>query len=414
MKTLKISPPQNRQIKGSIQLNGSKSISNRALIIRALCDKDFIIENLSSAKDTVTLDHILNNLSHTIDAGAGGTTYRFLTTFLCCQKGRFELTGSERMKERPIGVLVEALRGLGAKIDYLENEGYPPLAINGADIKGGKITMPGDVSSQYLSALLMIAPTLKGGLELAWTGTLVSRPYLLMTLNLMKYFGAEWEWKENSIVVKEGEYIGKTFYVEGDWSAASYYYSIAALADAAEITLQGLNEASVQGDSVIAEIANLMLVESSFNQEDKTVTITKNQDSLADSFYYDYLECPDLAQTLIAMLGGLGIEGEFKGLQTLKIKETDRVEAMRNEMAKFGVIFEELDEDNWKLSFNKDFKSKDAPIIPTYEDHRMAMAIAPLCLKFGPIIIEEPEVVVKSYPDFWKDLESLGFEITNN
>ncbi len=411
MKSLKISPPNNKHIKGTIRLNGSKSISNRALIIRALCSDSFEIENLSNAKDTETLDGILKNFNNEIDAGAGGTTYRFLTAFLCSQKKRFALTGSERMKERPIGVLVEALKELGANIQYLEKEGYPPLSIDGKDIKGGKIVMPGNVSSQYLSALLMIAPTLEGGLELEWKGTLVSRPYLLMTLNLMQYFGAECEWKQNSIVVKESPYIAKDFFVEGDWSAASYYYSIAALADSASITLQGLNQESVQGDAVVAHMASLMLVESSFNENEKSVLLNKDENCNGDNFYYDYLECPDLAQTIIALLGGLGVKGEFLGLQTLKIKETDRVEAMRTEMAKFGVNFEELDEANWKLSFDKDFQMKEVSVIPTYEDHRMAMAIAPLCLKFGPIIIEEPEVVNKSYPKFWEDLESLGFKI---
>lgn len=409
MKVVKIFPPQQPHIQGTIVLNGSKSISNRALIIRALCEDDFAIENLSNAKDTVTLSNILQHPQSTIDAGAGGTTYRFLTAYLCCKPSKFVLTGSERMKERPIGVLVEALRKLDATIDYLERDGYPPLAIDGSKIKGGKIIMPGDVSSQYLSALLMIAPTLKGGLELEWTGTLVSRPYLLMTLNLMKYFGAEWEWTANAIKVKEGKYQARDFYVEGDWSAASYYYAIAALSESSDLVLRGLNEESVQGDAVIAKMADLMLVHSAFDDYDKSVRITKSQNSGADSFYYDFLECPDLAQTIIALLGGLGVEGEFKGLQTLKIKETDRVAAMQHEMAKFGVIFEELDENHWKLSFDQSFERTPISNIPTYEDHRMAMAIAPLCLKFGSIIIEEPEVVSKSYPNFWADLESLGF-----
>ena len=220
-----------------------------------------------------------------------------------------------------------------------------------------------------------------------------------------------WEWKENAVVVKEGSYHPKNFYVEGDWSAASYYYAIAALSKTAFITLKGLSQNSVQGDSIIAKIAALLLVDSKFNQQDNSVVLEKEANCLADSLFFDYLECPDLAQTVIALLGALNIEGEFKGLQTLKIKETDRVEAMSTEMAKFGVRFEALSKAFWKLTFEENFKPLFEPRIATYEDHRMAMAIAPLCLKFGTLVIEEPDVVTKSYPKFWDDLESLGFKI---
>jgi 3-phosphoshikimate 1-carboxyvinyltransferase len=410
MEALKIEFPDPIDIHASIQLNGSKSISNRALVIKALANDDFEIENLSNAQDTVTLNTILQNLSPEIDAGAGGTTYRFLTSFLCTQPGKYVLTGSERMKERPIKVLVEALNQLGAKIEYLEKVGYPPLSIDGTNIKGGKITMPGDISSQYLSSLLMIAPKLSGGLELEWEGTLVSRPYLLMTLNIMEYFGAKYELNENSITVFEGDYIAKDFYVEGDWSAASYYYSIAALAKNATIELQGLNKKSVQGDAMIVAMMEDLGVSTTFHPENHSVTLTKSKVSQR-AFSFNFIECPDVAQTIIALLTGLKINGLFIGLQTLKIKETDRVAALRNEMAKLGANFEELDNAHWKLSFEENAKIETQPVIPTYEDHRMAMAIAPLCLVFGPLIIEEPNVVSKSYPKFWDDLKDLGFRV---
>jgi 3-phosphoshikimate 1-carboxyvinyltransferase len=408
MEKLKVHFPEGKTIDASIQLNGSKSISNRALIIRALAESSFEIDNLSNAQDTVTLDKVLQHLSPEIDAGAGGTTYRFLTSFLCTQPGKFLLTGSERMKERPIKVLVDALNQLGANIQYVEKIGYPPLLIDGANIKGGKITMPGDISSQYLSSLLMIAPKLEGGLELVWEGTLVSRPYLLMTLNLMAYFGARYEWKAQSIRVFEGNYQAKDFFVEGDWSAASYYYTIAALSKNAKIELKGLSRESVQGDAVIADLMGDLGVQTTFHPEENTVVLN-HIPPISQNFNYDFLDCPDLAQTIVALLSGLKINGAFTGLQTLKIKETDRVAALRNEMAKLGANFEELNEEHWKLSFEKEAKVVTLPVIPTYDDHRMAMAIAPLCLVFGPIIIEEPNVVSKSYPKFWEDLGKIGF-----
>ena len=409
--TLQISPPESKSIHGSIELNGSKSISNRVLIIRALAHNSFNIENLSTARDTELLLAALDHTSSFLDVGAGGTTYRFLTAYLSTLSGEYILTGSDRMKERPIKVLVDALISLSAQIEYLEEEGYPPIKITGGLANGGKLVMPGDVSSQYITALLLIAPTLKGGLELEWTGTLVSKPYILMTLNLMEHFGASWKISDNRIVVQEGHYQARDFYVEGDWSAASYYYAIAALSQESDIELIGLEAESVQGDVVIAFIMDSFGVSSEYNAQFKSVRLRKSADIQINEFTYDFLECPDLAQTLVATLTGLRVNSTLSGLRTLKIKETDRVAALKNEVVKFGAIFNESDDDEWKLDGSRVKQPDNRPIIRTYEDHRMAMAMAPLALKFGPLIIENPDVVVKSYPKFWEDLKSLKFKL---
>jgi len=409
--TIQIEAPKT-SIKGTVKLNGSKSISNRVLVIDALAHNTFNIENLSDAQDTVSLKHALDHPSFFIDAGAGGTTYRFLTAYLSTLEGEHILTGSDRMKERPIHVLVDALRLLGANIEYLEKEGFPPLKISGKLTRGGKVTVPGDVSSQFLTALLLIAPELEGGLELSWTGTLVSKPYILMTLNLMEHFGVKWELAEQSITVEAGHYVAKDFYVEGDWSAASYFYSIAALSQDAEIDLVGLEEQSVQGDAVIEFMMSDFGINSDYTARDKTLHIRKADQSLPEAFTYDFLECPDLAQTLVSALAGLKISGSFSGLKTLKIKETDRVEALRLELLKFGAVFREEGDDEWTLDCTAERQPEHRPIIETYEDHRMAMAMAPLCMVFGTLIIENPAVVNKSYPHFWEDLKSLGFIIS--
>lgn len=410
--TLQISGPEDGIIKGRIALNGSKSISNRVLIIQALCHNHFNIENLSTAMDTVTLAKSLPDDDGFVDAGAGGTTYRFLTAYLATQSYSTILTGSDRMKERPIGILVDALRSLGAEIEYLEEEGYPPLKIQGGLKRGGKVSISADTSSQFLTALLLIAPALEGGLELSWEGELVSKPYVSMTLNLMEHFGASCSFEKNCIKVKEGHYEPHDFYVEGDWSAASYYYSIAAMATEADIELVGLDAQSVQGDSVIAFMMQSLGVESTFDIQHRLVRLTKKHIILPKGFSNDFLECPDLAQTLVATMTGLRVDGQFSGIQTLKIKETDRVAAMAAELAKFKASFTEFDQENWVLNTDQVSKPEHRPIIETYEDHRMAMAIAPLCLPFGPLIIENPVVVEKSYPMFWEDLAELGFRVS--
>lgn len=411
MKKYIITPPQNKIIKGSITLNGSKSIANRALIIRALTEGGFTIENLSNADDTRVLDDLLKSDADLLDAGAGGTTYRFLTTYLSTCEGReVILTGSQRMQERPIRLLVDALKNLGADISYEKNEGFPPLRIKGKKLKGGKISIPANTSSQYISALLMIAPTLEEGLELELVGEIVSLPYILMTINLMKYFGAEAHLDGNFVKVAPKRYISRPFFVEADWSAASYYYAIAFLADQAEITLNGLSEESTQGDAVIAEIFKPWV---KTTYADNSIHLQKISSKKIENFEYDFLECPDLAQTVISALAAVSIDASMQGLKTLLIKETDRVAALDQELGKYGAkLSGSVEENQWNLS-SKTFDPATSPIpsIATYEDHRMAMSIAPLALVTNKICIEEPHVVTKSYPKYWNDLQSLGFKI---
>ncbi len=396
------------KIQGEITLPGSKSIANRSLIIRSLCEENFEIENLSSAKDTQTLIELLASKEETLDAGPAGTTFRFMTAYLSLQEGTRVLTGSERMKQRPIGVLVDALRELGADIEYMENEGFPPLKIHSPKSLGqvSEISMAADISSQYISALLMIAPTLPKGLHINFQGEPVSLPYIRMTLRMMEYFGIQYQEQENSIQIFPGKYKARSFKVEADWSAASYYFSLAALADEADIQVNGLFEESHQGDSVITEIGKHFGLHTSFNE--KGILITKQKTELHSHFTWDFTECPDIAQTVAVMCAGLGISGEFSGLKTLRIKETDRISALRIELAKINVEVIELGNEGMKIQGEA---KVDAPCFSTYEDHRMAMAFAPLAL-MGQIEIEEPGVVVKSYPEYWEDLERLGFIVT--
>lgn len=404
-----------RNIKGRIRLDGSKSISNRALIIRALCEESFDIHHLSTSNDSTTLLKLLKNIEGDaeLDAGAAGTTFRFMTAYLALQAGSQILTGSARMKQRPIGVLVDALRQLGANIEYLENEGYPPLKIHTPQLTNSNhIKIPASVSSQYISALLMIAPILPNGLALELTGKIVSRPYIEMTLRLMDYFGIQHEWNDQIIKVAPQKYRAKDFTVEADWSAASYYYAIAAFADHLDLHLEGLNQKSLQGDAVIAELMTAFGVSTHYS--DHSLHLQKT-DTIAPMFEQDFIQCPDIAQTLAVICAGMGISGLFTGLETLKIKETDRIEALKNELAKVQSWFSQLPAKFSKKSEKEYYMLEgkaqlEHPTFATYEDHRMAMAFAPLSM-LGKITIEEPMVVSKSYPRFYEDLESIGFKI---
>lgn len=406
-----------KKITGEITLNGSKSIANRALIIRALCSEDFPIEKLSNSKDTVLMDALLKSTDDVRDAGAAGTTFRFLTAYLAMQKGTQVLTGTERMKKRPVGVLVEALKKLGANIEYLENEGYPPLKIHAPDSLGinRKLSISAGTSSQYISALLMIAPTLPKGLELTLEGKIVSRPYIEMTLNMMEYFGVKYTWEDQTIIIKPQTYQAKPFTVEADWSGASYYYAIAAFATELDLQLNGLFKKSVQGDSILAEMMKSFGIKTSFNKKGVRLTKYKTK-KLVPLFEWDFIKCPDLAQTLAVVCGGLGIQGLFSGLETLRIKETDRIAALQAELAKVQVYVSPLPK-RFSPKSDKEYYMIDGkavvdqPTFPTYEDHRMAMAFAPLAM-FGPIKVEEAMVVEKSYPLFWEDLQRLGFVVS--
>lgn len=412
--TITIQKPSTKKIQGEITLNGSKSISNRLLIINAICGGNINFLNLSNADDTVFLQNILKSNDSILDAGAGGTTFRFLTAFLAIQDGREAiLTGSERMQQRPIKVLVDALQQLGADISYEKNKDYPPLKIKGKKLRGGKITLPADISSQYITALLLIAPTLEQGLEIQLKGTIVSIPYIEMTLKMMEYFGIKTDFsiEQKYIKVEHGNYVPKDFFVESDWSAASYFYSIAILAEDADITLHGLTAQQIQGDAVIAKIANDFGIQSTFS--DNAVRLQKTATPKNEYYKYDFLRCPDLAQTVVSFCAGLCVDATFHGLQTLRIKETDRIQALDNELFNLGLSnLEEIDSNTWELQNCMPQVYNDYDI-KTYEDHRMAMSFAPLSIVTNQIKIEEPNVVSKSYPNFWNDLEKLGFKIIN-
>lgn len=407
---------------GAITLDGSKSISNRALIILALADANAAdyLSHLSTSNDTTTLLRLLNtrNEAHTFDAGDAGTVFRFMAAYLATRTGTQVLTGSKRMLERPIGPLVTALRTLGADIQYLGNEGYPPLQIGPPNELGKQIntlTIDAGVSSQFLSALLMIGPYLPNGLTLIPSGKMVSKPYLDMTMGLMTEFGVHCKWENDRVIVSPGQYTPKSFKVEGDWSAASYWYSFVALAEKATLRLNGLFQNSVQGDAVLSKMMQAFGVETAFDQDGIVISKTGNSKRL---FEWDFLDCPDIAQTLAVTCAGRGMQGIFTGLETLSIKETDRIAAIKQELAKVGASFVKLPPHFNKKQPEKIFYMLEGqakidvdnpPVFETYGDHRMAMAFAPFAL-LGNIIVENPSVVGKSYPSFWEDMEVV-FEV---
>jgi len=403
-----------QEIKGTVQLTGSKSESNRALIIQALSKGTVKVENLSEAADTVTLKAALVKAQDTstdlktIDIGPAGTAMRFLTSYLNLIKGNFVLTGTERMQQRPIGILVDALKDLGADIHYENKSGYPPIKIEGGMIQGkDKISIQGNISSQYISSLLLIASSLKKGLTLDIQGELTSRPYVTMTLEMLKECGIAYDFNQNSIHIAKQPFQESVIYVEPDWSAASYWYSIVALSKNGHIVLPGLKQHSLQGDMEIVEIMTHFGVESSFESDGlhlKKVALN------SDKTLFDFKECPDLAQTVVVVASALKKDVSFTGLETLKIKETDRILALQTEIAKFVA---ELIADGETYHLKTENVSDPRNLtISTYEDHRMAMAFAPLALVFQQVIIEEPEVVEKSYPMFWDHLQQQGFSIS--
>lgn len=403
---ISITAPQ--YVKTKIQLPSSKSICNRALVIRALSKGNNTIENLSDCDDTSVMIKALNEMTPTINIMAAGTAMRFLTAYLSVTEGCHIITGTERMKQRPIKVLVDALRELGADIIYTENEGYPPLKITGKSLSASEISLPGNVSSQYISALLMIGPSLKNGLRLTLTGEIISRPYINLTLQIMKEFGARAEWTGNNVLtVYAQKYSPVDYYIESDWSAASYWYEIAALSDDAEIELPGLFKNSFQGDSKVAELFSLLGVETEYSN--KCVTLRK-KGKVVDVMEYDFINQPDLAQTFVVTCCMLNIPFRFSGLQSLKIKETDRISALIKELGKLGFVISQQNDS--VLYWNGErCTPEDNPSIDTYEDHRMAMAFAPVSLKMDNLKINNPHVVSKSYPHFWENLKSAGFTV---
>ena len=406
MMQIKVTAPA--KIHTTIQLPSSKSISNRALIINALGNGTHHPENLSDCDDTRVMIRALNDDKETIDIMAAGTAMRFLTAYLSVTPGTRIITGTERMQQRPIQVLVNALRELGADIEYVANDGFPPLRITGRELRKDTISLPGNVSSQYISALLMIAPVLTNGLTIRLTGDIISRPYINLTLQLMNDFGVRAEWTDDHrLKVEPQAYHSTPFYVESDWSAASYWYQIVALSKEAEVTLPRLFKDSYQGDSQVAGIFRSLGVETIY--KDKTVILKKNGKSV-ERLDYDFINQPDLAQTFVVTCALLNIPFRFSGLQSLKIKETDRMAALITEMRKLGYILHETDGSvlSWE---GERCTTEEHPAIDTYEDHRMAMAFAPTCLALPEILINNPQVVSKSYPRYWEDLRQAGFII---
>lgn len=396
------------KLQGTIRLPASKSISNRALILHALSGGNIRPRNLSDCDDTRVMIEALEQNPQVIDIQAAGTAMRFLTAYLSVTPGEHVLTGTERMKQRPIRILVDALRQLGAQITYTEQEGFPPLRIEGKPLRGGFLTLPGNVSSQYISALLMIGACLSDGLELELTGSLVSLPYINLTLQLMKAYGGRAEWTTpHHLKVYPATYLDSPFLVESDWSAASYWYEMMALAPQGDITLQGLFRESQQGDCRGARLFEKLGIDTEF--ADEGVRLFK-QSQPATSIEADLVDIPDLAQTFVVTCCLLGTHFRFTGLQSLKIKETDRIEALITEMAKLGYVVRQEHDDS--LLWEGQRCEASLQPIATYQDHRMAMSFAPACWTFPAIRIEDTEVVSKSYPGFWDDLKQVGFTLT--
>lgn len=402
------------KVKACIILPASKSISNRALTIHALSGGKEIPENLSDCDDTEVVIHALNNMPHIIDIKAAGTAMRFMTAYFSTTPGEHIITGTERMRQRPIALLVNALRELGADINYTELEGYPPLLIRGKQLEGGYLEIPGNVSSQYISALLMIGPTLRKGLELKLTGDIVSRPYIDLTLHVMHEYGCHIGWTDiDTIGVEPQSYTDRPYRIENDWSASSYWYEILALGGDrdSEIILPGLMNGSRQGDASVRHMFSLLGVKTTFEERNgEIVAVLSKHDTKLPRFEFDFINQPDLAQTLVATCCGMNIPFHFTGLASLKIKETDRIEALKAELMKLGFVIH--DRNDSELFWDGErCEPKQQPVIDTYEDHRMAMAFAPLTFRFPNIRINNPEVVSKSYPHFWKDLEKTGWTI---
>lgn len=398
-----------RLIRASVQLPASKSISNRALILSALSYSPYNIQNLSDCDDTEVMVAALNSNSRDFDIKAAGTAMRFLTAFLSKVVGEWTITGTERMKNRPIRILVDALNSLGARVEYVEKEGFPPLRIFGSALQGGEISLSGGVSSQYISALLMIAPLMENGLTLHLEGNIISRPYINLTLQLMAQFGVVADWSDHTIRILPQSYEPIGFTVESDWSAASYWYEVMALSGNAEIELLGLFKDSLQGDAAGAKLFAQLGVGTTYTNRG---VVLKRNGEMCRKLIYNFVNEPDLAQTFVVSCVLLNIPFRFTGLQSLKIKETDRMEALKVELRKLGYLL--TDSKDSILEWNGERCEAEAhPVIATYEDHRMAMAFAPAALlRPEGLAMAEPGVVSKSYPSFWEDLRSAGFIIT--
>ena len=395
----------------AVSLPSSKSICNRALIIHALAHGTTPLHRLSDCDDTQAMVHALQSQEETVDIGAAGTAMRFLTAYYAIRQGETRiLTGTPRMQQRPIRILADALRSLGADIRYIKSEGFPPLRITGRTLETSEVSLPGNVSSQYISALLMIGPMLPDGLTLHLTGELISRPYIDLTIGLMQEFGAQVAWQTGSdaplIRVEPQPYHPHPFTVESDWSAASYWYEITALCDEATVRLPGLRADSLQGDSAVASLFEKLGVRTHYTDEGVLLEKCPRAISRMD---YDFTDQPDLAQTFVVACALLDVPFRFCGLQSLKIKETDRIAALIAEMRKLGYVLQE-ESDHAALVWDGTRATADShPVIRTYDDHRMALAFAPASLRINSLHISDPHVVSKSYPHYWDDLSQAGF-----
>lgn len=401
----KISPPES--IKTTIQLPASKSISNRALILNALSLSSSPIKNLSDCEDTRVIIDAFNSNSNQFDIKAAGTAMRFLTAFLAGMKGNWTIKGTKRMHERPIHPLVETLVALGANIKYLEKDGFPPLEIIGKKLKGGEVYLSGNISSQFISAILMIAPLMEDGLIIHIENEIVSKPYIQLTIGLMAKYGVKVKWEGSKISVKPQKYKPVEIVVESDWSAASYWYEIASLLPGSEITLKGLMKDSLQGDSNVVNLFNDIGVATEFVSDGIIIRSSKKK---TKKFFHDFVNEPDLAQTFAATCCFKNIPFLFSGIQSLKIKETDRVQALITELGKLGYVLIENEIGMLEWDGERCAPAED-PSIDTYEDHRMAMSFSPGAIALHSININDPHVVSKSYPHFWNDLKQAGFKI---
>ena len=402
---------ENSRVTGNktIEISGSKSISNRLLILHQLFE-NILIENLSNSQDTQLLQAALQSNSQTIDIHHAGTAMRFLTSYCAIQEGKtVVITGSERMKNRPIKFLVDALRDLGAEISYLEKEGYPPLKITGKKIQKNSVTIPAHISSQFITSLLLIAAKLENGLEITLNGKITSRPYLEMTLKILRTVGITNHWEGNIIKIDPNIHTEKhsqsiPFVVESDWSSASYFYSLAAISRET-INLKSFKPYSLQGDSIIKEIYRKFFGVNTISEgaESRISLLPENYFNFPEIISLNMNDCPDIAQTLCVTATAMNIPFEITGLETLKVKETDRLLALKNELFKIGCIAEITEDSIHSVKF---FEPNENISIETYNDHRMAMSFAPFCL-IKDLKIENPEVVEKSYPDFWQDFRAL-------
>lgn len=409
-----------KALKQTVQLPASKSISNRALVIHALSGGDVLPENLSDCDDTEVIISALKDNPYEINIKAAGTAMRFMTAYLATRDGEEHvITGTERMKHRPIHILVDALRGLGADIEYVGKEGFPPLRIKGGKLEGGQLEVPGNVSSQFISALLLIGPCLSNGLTLRLTGDLISRPYIDLTLWMMREFGADADWSAYDTITVAGKpYSQRPYYIENDWSAASYWYEMMALSkqEDDEIRLEGLMDGSKQGDSSVRYIFSLLGVKTTFGTKKEGVPTTvtlRHSGRCVPRLEYDFVNAPDMAQTFVVCCLMLDVPFYFRGLSTLKIKETDRIEALKKEALKLGFVLHDKNDSELYWDGERCEPMEDAAI-DTYEDHRMALAFAPAAFRLKQLRINNPQVVTKSYPSYWEDIKAAGFALVNS